>query len=82
VSRTDLATAKIDGHVPRMEPGESVGVLITAQQVGQMLMCSARTVRRLQAQGAMPRPLKLGALVRWRREDIDRWICEGCPRRR
>jgi predicted DNA-binding transcriptional regulator AlpA len=29
--------------------------------------------------GKMPRPLKLGALVRWRHADLDSWLNAGCP---
>lgn len=41
--------------------------------------CSTRHVRRLADAGRMPRPMKLGALVRWRRADILSWIAAGCP---
>jgi predicted DNA-binding transcriptional regulator AlpA len=27
----------------------------------------------------MPRPIKLGALVRWPREQVEAWIADGCP---
>jgi predicted DNA-binding transcriptional regulator AlpA len=26
----------------------------------------------------MPAPVKLGALIRWRRTDIDAWVADGC----
>jgi predicted DNA-binding transcriptional regulator AlpA len=40
--------------------------------------CSTRHVRRMADGGQMPPPVKLGALVRWRRQDIDSWIAGGC----
>jgi len=41
--------------------------------------CSPRHVYRLSDRGAMPAPLRLGALVRWDLDEIDRWIAAGCP---
>ena len=29
--------------------------------------------------GQMPRPRKLGALVRWDREELGEWLSDGCP---
>lgn len=43
------------------------------------LACSARHVYRLSDAGRMPAPLRLGALVRWDLDEIDRWIAAGCP---
>jgi excisionase family DNA binding protein len=43
------------------------------------LGCSARHVFRLADSGRMPRPIKLGSLVRWPRAVIEKWISEGCP---
>lgn len=56
-----------------------LSALIDVVAVALMLSVSQRHVRRLADQGAMPRPMKLGALVRWRRDDIVKWISDGCP---
>lgn len=53
--------------------------MLNVKQVASFLNCSTRTVYRLADAGRMPRPLKLGALVRWRRISIDQWIDDGCP---
>jgi len=53
--------------------------MLTVHDVARMLNCSARTVYRLTDSGRMPRPVKLGVLVRWPRDVIERWITEGCP---
>ena len=42
--------------------------------------CSTRHVYRLADAGRMPAPLRLGNLVRWDLNEIDRWIADGCPR--
>ena len=56
--------------------------MLTVHDVARMLNCSARTVYRLTDSGRMPRPVKLGVLVRWPREAIETWISKGCPRAR
>ncbi len=42
------------------------------------LTCSPRHCRRLADCGRMPQPLKLGALLRWNRAEIEEWIAGGC----
>jgi excisionase family DNA binding protein len=61
-------------------PGSPVATLVCADYIAATLACSPRHVRRLSDSGRMPAPLKVGALVRWRREDIDQWIADDCPR--
>ena len=53
--------------------------MLDVQGVADLLRCSVRHVYRLTDSGRMPRPVKLGALVRWPRKVIDGWIAEGCP---
>ncbi len=53
--------------------------LLGAHVVASILGCSTRHVRRLVASGAMPRPIRLGSLVRWSRAELEMWIAEGCP---
>ncbi|MBN1341747.1 MAG: helix-turn-helix domain-containing protein [Phycisphaerae bacterium] len=54
--------------------------MLTVHDVAGMLNCSTRTVYRLIDSGRMPRPVRLGALVRWPRVAIESWIALGCPR--
>ena len=54
--------------------------LVDVEEVAAMLGVSSRMVRRLRDMGRMPCPISLGSLVRWRREEIEEWIHEGCPR--
>ncbi len=53
--------------------------MLDVQAVAELLSCSTRHVYRLSDMGRMPRPVKLGALVRWPREQLEGWIAEGCP---
>ena len=75
---TGSATAKPVGG-PRAGTGETPAML-TVRDVARMLNCSTRTVYRLTGSGRMPRPVKLGVLVRWPRVAIDEWMSQGCPR--
>lgn len=52
--------------------------LIDVRVVARLLSCSTRHVYRLADAGRMPGPLKLGALVRWKRQEIQDWIACGC----
>jgi excisionase family DNA binding protein len=52
--------------------------LLDVQAVAQLLGCSPRHIYRMSDAGAMPPPVRLGALVRWRRKDIDTWLAGGC----
>lgn len=54
------------------------GALLSVDQLAMMLNCSARHCYRLADAGRLPRPIKLGSLVRWRAEEIAEWIAAGC----
>lgn len=54
-------------------------VLLDVIEVAKLMTCSTRHVRRLTDRGAMPAPVRIGALVRWRRTDIEEWIADDCP---
>jgi excisionase family DNA binding protein len=53
--------------------------LLTAHEGARLLNGSERHLRRLSDRGAMPQPVRLGTLVRWRRDEIEQWIAAGCP---
>jgi excisionase family DNA binding protein len=53
--------------------------MLTILEVAQMMRCSTRHVYRLVDAGRMPRPVRLGALVRWSHAAIAEWIAAGCP---
>jgi excisionase family DNA binding protein len=56
-------------------------LLLSAADLAELLRVSVATVWRLRAAGKLPRPsTALGKqLVRWNREEIDRWVALGCP---
>ena len=54
--------------------------LLGVDKVAELLECSPRTVYRLADSGWMPRPRKVGRLVRWPIAEIRKWIENGCPK--
>ncbi len=53
--------------------------LISIRQVAELLGCSTRHIQRLADSGKMPRPVRLGTLLRWSRQTIEAWVASGCP---
>lgn len=66
---------KADPNSDSTVPPELLDVQAVAALLGG---CSTRHVYRLADSGHMPRPIKLGALVRWRRAELMSWLEGGC----
>ena len=60
----------------------NTNTLMNVKDVADQLQCSQRTVYRLSDTGRLPKPIRLGALLRWDRSVIERWIASGCPARK
>ena len=58
-----------------------VALTANAKQVAVMLGVSVRQVWRLHATGRLPRAIRLGNCVRWRRAEIEAFVEAGCPTR-
>ena len=56
--------------------------LLDVGQVAGLLQCSTVHVYRLRDAGKLPRPIKIGRLLRWRRDDLLDWLQAGCPPQR
>lgn len=54
--------------------------MLDVQGVAELLACSTRHIYRLADSGRMPRPVRLGRLVRWRQRELEGWIEDGCPK--
>jgi len=61
--------------------GGAESLLLTADEVAQLLGISTRTLWRLSRGGRCPLPLRIGGNTRWRRSEVERWVTEGCPHR-
>lgn len=62
------------------DPDPTLPALMSRKEVQVVLGCSGRHVQRLMERGDIPAPLRVGALVRWRKDAIANWIAAGCPR--
>ncbi|MCD6304615.1 MAG: helix-turn-helix domain-containing protein [Planctomycetes bacterium] len=69
---------KQETHPPHRIPS-AAAIMLTIDGVAAMLACSPRTVYRLVDAGRIPRPVRLGGMIRWPREPFERWIGQGCP---
>jgi prophage regulatory protein len=67
--------------VEGFDAGVAEPLLITAAQLAQRLQVSTRTLWRMRSAGRLPGPVRVGGIVRWRLEEIQKWIAEGCPER-
>jgi len=55
--------------------------LIGTKELAKILGVSTRSVARLECSGRLPKPLRVGGLLRWPEATIARWIDSGCPSR-
>ena len=62
-------------------PLTSEVVAVNARLLGVILGLSERTIRRHNAAGKLPRPVRVGGSVRWRLDEIRAWLDAGCPTR-
>jgi len=54
---------------------------IPAPQAAKLLGISTRHLWALHSSGRLPSPIRLGRSVRWRRDELGRWLAAGCPSR-
>lgn len=55
--------------------------LLSAEDLAREIGCSVRSVRRLDQEGRLPRPVHVGRMVRWRRAEVFAWLAADCPPR-
>jgi predicted DNA-binding transcriptional regulator AlpA len=72
----DLRIAVLLGKIP-----EDAGLLIDAKTFARLLSISSRTLSRLIDLKAVPQPVHLGRLTRWRLSEVLEWIEADCPSR-
>ena len=70
----DLRMALLMGKLP-----EDSGLLIHAKTFANLLSISSRTLSRLIDLKAVPQPVHLGRLIRWRLAEVLEWIEADCP---
>ncbi len=68
-----MSSATLSAPAPAESPA-----LLDVKAVAARLDVSTRTVYRLADAGQMPKPRRLGVLVRWSVAELDEWIAGGC----
>ena len=56
-------------------------LVVSAKELAALLGVSLRHVWRLNATGKLPKPVRLGGSVKWRRDEIIAWLSQNCPAR-
>lgn len=64
-----------------MARGNQEPLLITAEEVVELLHVGRSTWYRHVSSGHTPAPVRLGRSVRWRRDELLAWVAAGCPPR-
>ena len=63
-----------------VRPSVDAPVLIDTAEAARLSGCGERSFWRWSRSGVAPAPIKIGAAVRYRRQEILDWIAAGCPR--
>ncbi len=53
--------------------------LLTVSTLAGCLSVSVRQAHRMNKAGLIPRPLRIGGVVRWHPDEIERWLKSGAP---
>lgn len=56
-------------------------IAVSGNDAARLLGLSGRTWRRLDAQGLVPRAVRIGQSKRWSIEDLRQWVAAECPAR-
>lgn len=74
IKAADVRIALLTGKLP-----EDTGLLIDPKAFAALLDISTATLYRLHAEEAIPAPVQLGRLKKWRLAEILEWIEADCP---
>jgi predicted DNA-binding transcriptional regulator AlpA len=70
----DFRVALLTGKLP-----ENSGLLVDRKTFASLISISTATFDRLQAEGALPAPVRIGHLKKWRLIEVLEWIDADCP---
>lgn len=61
------------------QTSDELPVLLTIRELAAILKISQRSVWRLVSSGKLIQPLHIGGSIRWRQDEVLKWIEQGCP---
>lgn len=73
--------AEENTNTPATEPEAPERLLISADEVAQLLSLSTSALYQFLSAGRLPEPVRLGRCVRWNLEELRAWVNAGCPPR-
>ncbi len=53
--------------------------LLNVRSLARCLAVSVRSAHRMNREGLIPAPLRIGCTVRWREDEINQWMKAGAP---
>lgn len=56
-------------------------LLLSAHEMMRLLDIARSTLYLWDQEGRIPRPVKIGSRVYWRRDEMNQWVAAGCPPR-
>lgn len=61
------------------QTSDELPVLLTIRELAAILKISQRSIWRLVSSGKLIQPLHIGGSIRWRQDEVLKWIEKGCP---
>ena len=74
-----IALWRKNGIVQMLHNLQAQSIMLTVNGVAALLGCSPRTVYRLVDRESIPRPVRIGGMIRWPRVSFEQWVTDGCP---
>jgi len=77
-----MATVNVTPNDPDKDPyyiSPHRSLLISVDELGNLLGISVRSVWRLHSAHRIPEPIRLAGSVRWRLSEVQAWVEAGCP---
>ena len=53
---------------------DAINNLLLRKEVAAILRVDPKTVSRMWRRGCLPRPVMIGGALRWRMDDLERWL--------
>ncbi len=60
--------------------GKPAPILYTTKEAAAFCMISESNWYKLNRNGHVPKPIRIGTMYRWRKSDLVAWVAAGCPR--
>ena len=76
LAQVELAAGASLALMVRVPEASKTRQLLTVNGLAELLQVDAKTIRAWRERGQLPPAVKIGGVIRWDADDIDRWIGE------